>query len=64
MPVQLIQTEVNPSGTRIAGGITEAASKFSRNMADLIVNKHTFSANAGVIRAQNGMIGELLDIFA
>ena len=58
-----IQSESAISGTLISSvQTTDKEPDLSKSMVDLSINKNTYSANLKMIKAQDRMLGTLLDI--
>ncbi|NLG17513.1 MAG: flagellar basal body rod protein [Fibrobacter sp.] len=58
-----IQSESATSGTFISSvQTTDKEPDLAGSMVDLSINKNTYTANLKVIKAQDGMLGTLLDI--
>ncbi len=62
-PRRMLQSETAPSGTEVTG-FKETTTDLARDMTDLTVYKNSYSANLKMVKVQNTMLGELLDIVA
>ena len=61
VPQRLNQSETHPSGTAVTGAKPDTPD-LNGDMTDMITNKHTYSANLKMIKAQDNMMGELIDL--
>ena len=67
----VVQTEMRPSGTRVAAinrtpndSVTLSNTDLATEMVELNNSKNTQGANLAVIKAQNQMTGEVIDLMA
>lgn len=67
----VVQTDIRPSGTRTAAinrtpndSVTLSNTDLATEMVELNNSKNTQSANLAVIKAQNNMTGEVIDLMA
>jgi flagellar hook protein FlgE len=65
------QTEMSPAGTRISDvtrtpnpNPTTSGTQLDQQMVNLNLNKYDLSANAKVVKVQDTMIGEAIDLIA
>ncbi|MFP4013301.1 MAG: flagellar basal body rod C-terminal domain-containing protein [Chitinispirillaceae bacterium] len=60
-PRKLHQSETIPPGTRISAA-KPGSQDLTRDMTDLTVSKNAYTANLKVIKLQDNMLGELIDL--
>ncbi len=65
------QSAMNPSGVQISGLVrtpdpnpAESGTDLTQQMTNMIVDKNTFGANGKVIKVQDQMLGDLVDLIA
>jgi flagellar hook protein FlgE len=65
------QAEVSPQGVRISGIVRTpdanpagSGTDLAEQMTNMVVDKNTLSANAKVLKVQDRMIGEVIDLIA
>lgn len=60
-PQKLIQSETIPSGTRVSAAKPESQD-LARDMTDLTVSKNAYTANLKMVKLQDNLLGELIDL--
>jgi flagellar hook protein FlgE len=66
-----VLTEENPTGVRVANivkrqnpNLNASGTRLEEQMPKMIINKNTMAANAKVVKIQDKMIGEVIDLIA
>lgn len=57
-----VQAELNESGTYVSSVQPAPDNGLADQMTDMVQNKNMYSANAKVIKVEDRMLGELLDM--
>ncbi len=62
-PIQVLQTEVFPVGTKISNvRENNAENDLSKELTDLKLNKNIYTMNAKALKIQDRVLGELIDL--
>lgn len=61
-PRQTLQSELKEGGTVVSSITPSPGSDLTSQMTDLIQNKGMYTANAKVVKVEDRMLGELLDM--